>query len=51
VTVPLLGGPKLRAEALEQYLDEWEREHGAFTAAELEQAEGELGLRAADSAA
>jgi hypothetical protein len=42
---------KLRAEALEQYLDEWEREHGAFTAAELEQAERELGLRAADSAA
>jgi hypothetical protein len=42
---------KFRAEALEEYLDEWEREHGAFTAAELEQAERELGLRAADSAA
>lgn len=42
---------KLRAEALEQYLDEWEREHGAFTTAELEQAERELGLGAADPAA
>ncbi|MGH3427968.1 MAG: hypothetical protein ACRDRI_07875 [Pseudonocardiaceae bacterium] len=42
---------KLRAEALEQYLDEWEHAHGAFTAAELEQAERELGLRAADPAA
>ncbi|MBV9141637.1 MAG: hypothetical protein JO115_12095 [Pseudonocardiales bacterium] len=42
---------KLRAEALEQYLDEWEREHGTFTMAELEQAERELGLGAADPAA
>lgn len=42
---------KLRAEALAQYLDEWEREHGPLTAAELERAEQELGLRVADSAA
>ncbi len=42
---------KLRAEALGQFLDEWEREHGPLTAAELEQAERELGLRAADPAA
>ncbi|MEO7193318.1 MAG: hypothetical protein ABIZ05_00605 [Pseudonocardiaceae bacterium] len=42
---------KLRAEALEQYLAEWESEHGAFTPAELEQAERKLGLRSADPAA
>ncbi len=42
---------KLRAEALEQYLAEWEHEQGTFTAAELEQAERELGLLAADPAA
>lgn len=42
---------KLRAEALGQFLDEWESEHGPLTAAELEQAERELGLRAADPAA
>lgn len=42
---------KLRAEALEQFLDEWEREHGPLTAAELERAERELGLGAADPAA
>lgn len=42
---------KLRAEALERFLDEWEREHGPLTAAELEQAERELGLRAAEPAA
>ena len=40
-----------RAEALGQFLDEWEREHGPFTAAELEHAERELGLRMADPAA
>lgn len=33
------------------YLDEWEHEHGAFTVAELEQAERELGLWVADPAA
>ena len=42
---------KLRAEALEHYLDEWEGEHGPLTAAELERAERELGLRTADPAA
>ena len=36
---------KLRAEALGDFLDEWEREHGALTAQELERAERELGLR------
>ncbi|MDQ2883182.1 MAG: hypothetical protein M3Y48_18900 [Actinomycetota bacterium] len=42
---------KLRAEALKEFLDEWERDHGALTAAELERAERELGLRMADPAA
>ena len=37
---------KLRAEALGQFLDEWEREHGPLTADELSKAEAELGLRA-----
>jgi hypothetical protein len=35
---------KLRAEALAQFLDEWEAEHGAFTAEELERAAADLGL-------
>ncbi len=42
---------KLRAEALRDYLDDWEAEHGAFTAAELAAAEVDLGLRASDQAA
>jgi hypothetical protein len=42
---------KLRAEALEQFLADWEREHGPLTPVELERAERELGLRAADPAA
>ncbi len=42
---------KLRAEALEEFLDDWEHEHGPLTAAELERAERELGLRTADPAA
>ncbi|MGH8902908.1 MAG: hypothetical protein ACRDYA_14885 [Egibacteraceae bacterium] len=42
---------KLRAEALELFLDEWESQHGPLTAEELEQAERELGLRAAEPAA
>lgn len=37
---------KLRAQALAEFLDDWEREHGAFTAEELAAAEAELGLRA-----
>ena len=36
---------KLRADALREFLDEWEAEHGAFTPDELERAEAELGLR------
>jgi hypothetical protein len=42
---------KLRAEALARFLDDWEAEHGVLTAAEIAQAEQELGLRAADAAA
>jgi hypothetical protein len=41
---------KLRTEALGEFLDEWERELGPLTAAELERAERELGLRMADPA-
>jgi hypothetical protein len=41
---------KLRAEALAEFLDSWEREHGALTEEELAQAEMELGLRAKVSA-
>jgi hypothetical protein len=35
---------KLRAEALAEFLDEWESEHGAFTAEELAKASRDLGL-------
>jgi hypothetical protein len=35
---------KLRAEGLAAFLDEWEAEHGAFTAEELAAAERELRL-------
>jgi hypothetical protein len=35
---------KLRSEALAEFLDDWEAEHGAFTAEELEQARRSLGL-------
>ena len=38
---------KLRAEALEAFLDAWEREHGPLTVEELRRAEAELGLVAA----
>lgn len=37
---------KLRAEALGEFLDTWERDHGPLTAAELGRAEAALGLRA-----
>lgn len=37
---------KLRTEALAQYLDDWEAEHGALTADELAQAAAELALPA-----
>lgn len=42
---------KLRAEALAQFLDGWEAEHGVLTADELARAEQELGITANDSAA
>jgi|HubBroStandDraft_6_1064221.scaffolds.fasta_scaffold2209478_2 hypothetical protein len=35
---------KLRAEALAEFLDDWEAEHGAPTPEELEQARRSLGL-------
>ena len=35
---------KLRAEALAEFLDDWEAEHGAFTEQELEQARRSLRL-------
>jgi hypothetical protein len=42
---------KLRAEALAEFLTDWEAEHGALTAGELARAERELGLPAGESAA
>jgi hypothetical protein len=43
---------KLRSEALGELLDDWEREHGEFTADELAAARTELGLdRGADAGA
>jgi hypothetical protein len=42
---------KLRAEALAEFLADWEAEHGVLTARELARAERELGLAAGDSAA
>ena len=41
---------KLRAEALAEFLDDWEEEHGAFTEEEIRRAEVELGLRLPESA-
>jgi hypothetical protein len=35
---------KLRTEALAQYLDDWEAEHGKLTAGELTKAASELAL-------
>jgi len=35
---------KLRTEALADFLDAWEAEHGSLTAAELAQAAADLGL-------
>lgn len=35
---------KLRSEALGEYLDSWEAEHGALSAGELATAAAELGL-------
>ena len=36
---------RLRADALREFLDTWETEHGALTPEELARAEAELGLR------
>jgi hypothetical protein len=41
---------QLRAEALADFLDSWEAEHGALTAEELAQATAELGLPATPKA-
>jgi hypothetical protein len=38
---------RLRAEALEEFLDAWERGRGPLTAAELSSAERELGISTA----
>jgi hypothetical protein len=35
---------RLRAEALEEFLGAWEKKHGTLTAAELSQAESDLGV-------
>lgn len=35
---------RLRAEALEEFLDAWEKKHGTLSPAELRRAEGELAL-------
>ncbi len=42
---------KLRAEALAEFLANWEAEHGALTAEEIAQAERDLGVRAGDTVA
>ena len=42
---------KLRADALAEFLNGWEAEHGVLTAEELARAERELGMAASDSAA
>lgn len=41
---------RLRAEALEEFLDAWEKKHGTLHPAELRRAEDELGLGAARKA-
>lgn len=41
---------RLRTEALAEYLDRWEAEHGVLTPAELARATAELGLPAAPGA-
>jgi hypothetical protein len=42
---------KLRAEALAEFLDGWETEHGVLTPDEISRAERELGLAASEPAA
>ena len=39
---------KLRADALREFLDEWEAEFGAVTSEELARAEADLGLGAGE---
>ena len=41
---------RLRAEALAEFLDDWEAEHGELTAEELARATAELGLPGAAKA-
>jgi hypothetical protein len=40
---------KLRAEALQEFLDAWESEHAPLTAEELRRAETELGIQTRES--
>jgi hypothetical protein len=42
---------KLRAEALADFLSDWEAKHGVLTAEDVARAERELGLSAGDTAA
>jgi hypothetical protein len=42
---------KLRAEALAEFLADWQAEHGVLTPEEIGRAERELGLTAGDTAA
>lgn len=42
---------KLRAEALAEFLADWEAQHGVLTATEIARAERELGMHASESAA
>lgn len=41
---------KLRTEALGEFLDTWEAQHGPLTVAELRRAEVELGIQTGESA-
>ena len=42
---------KLRAEALAEFLADWHAQHGVLTAEEIAQAERELGVASANTAA
>lgn len=41
---------RLRADALREFLDTWEAEHGVLTTDEIRRAEAELGLRTGEPA-
>jgi hypothetical protein len=41
--------PNVKAEALAEFLADWETEHGKLTVDEIARAEAELGLRASDA--